>query len=294
MATTNTNLNSAFLLCEFNASVWTARKLDRKQTDNVIISTTARSKGAARVNKNLLAGRPELDEIQKLVTEARNFVYDNTFPWTDGGVRLIATTRFMKFDAALEDYRFRFNALTDAFCTLYPTLITAQAMSLGTMFDRSEFPMADVIRQKFAFSVEYGPVPTSGDLRVDVIDALQEELKAKVQDATERRAKQVVDALEAKLTDHLERMKDRLTTDIGENPELKPRRFHDTLVSGAFDLCTLLKDYNLFQSDKLRTTREMLEATLSGVSPKDLRDDYAKREDVRKNVTALLTRMSIT
>ena len=51
------------MLVEFNASVWTARKLDRSTSEEVVNSKNAAAKDAARVNKHLLAGRNELEEI---------------------------------------------------------------------------------------------------------------------------------------------------------------------------------------------------------------------------------------
>ena len=74
------NIDTCALLVEFNASVWTARKLDRGVTDEVIYEKGAGAKDAARVNKHLLAGRPELEVIQKHVGMIRTFVYDNTLP----------------------------------------------------------------------------------------------------------------------------------------------------------------------------------------------------------------------
>ena len=70
------NLDTCAMLVEFNASVWTARKLDKSTTDEVVASKNAGAKDAARVNKHLLAGRTELDIIQQAVGRARQFVYD--------------------------------------------------------------------------------------------------------------------------------------------------------------------------------------------------------------------------
>ena len=49
-------LDEATMVMEFNCSVWTARKLDKGVTDEVVTSKGAGSKGAARVNKSLMAG----------------------------------------------------------------------------------------------------------------------------------------------------------------------------------------------------------------------------------------------
>ena len=50
------NIDTCAMLVEFNASVWTARKLDKSTTDEVTTNKHA-AKDAARVNKHLLAGR---------------------------------------------------------------------------------------------------------------------------------------------------------------------------------------------------------------------------------------------
>jgi hypothetical protein len=98
------NLDTCTMLVEFNASVWTARKLDKSTTSEVVANKNAAAKDAARVNKHLLAGRSELDVIQQAVSRARTFVYDNTLPWSDSGLRLLPTINFMKFTEKMNDF----------------------------------------------------------------------------------------------------------------------------------------------------------------------------------------------
>ena len=142
------NLDTCSMLVEFNASVWTARKLDKSTTDEVVQNKNAAAKDAARVNKHLLAGRTELDVIQQAVTRARQFVYDNTLPWSDAGLRLLPTTNFQKFAERMNAFDDEFEALVKAFVTIYPSLITAQAMALGDMFRRDDYPTANEIMTK--------------------------------------------------------------------------------------------------------------------------------------------------
>ena len=290
----NFNLNSVAMICEFNASVWTARKLDRKKSDDVVQEAGAKSKGAARVNKNLLAGRSELEDIAKLVTEARNYVYDNTLPWSDSGQRLLIGTRFPVFDKRIQDYTDKFNDTVAAFVTLYPTLITAQAMALGDMFDRSEFPPASEIVHKFAISCEYFPVPTSGDLRVDIGNQAQDELRERLEKIATARVDKAVTDMNEKFVAHLKRMADRLTTDIDpKTGDPVGRRFTETLVSSAFELCDLARDYNLTNDPLIDLARKTLEAKLSGVTVMTLREDPIKREDVRSTVNSILNRFTL-
>jgi hypothetical protein len=289
----NFNLDSVALLCEFNSSVWTARKLDRKKSDDVVSGAGAKQKGAARVNKNLLAGRPELEEITSLVGAARTYVYDNTLPWSNNGQRLLVTTRLPKFDARMQEFKEEFDNKVEGFVSVYPTLITAQAMALGDMFNRAEFPLASEIRTKFAFSFDYLPVPASGDLRVDIGTQAQEELRARLEHMAVVRVENAMAEINEKLSAHLRRMADRLTTDTKpDTGERTVRRFTDTLVSGALELCDLVADYNVTGDKTLAQARTMLENALNGVTAQTLRDDPAKREDVRSAVNDILNKFS--
>ena len=294
MTTTNTprhNIDTCAMLVEFNASVWTARKLDKTTTDEVVASKNAGAKDAARVNKHLLAGRTELDVIQQAVSRARQFVYDNTAPWSDSGLRLLPTVNFMKFTERMNEFEEEMEAIVKSFVAIYPTLITAQALALGDMFKRDDYPTANEIMTKFSFRVNYMPVPSSGDFRVDVGNQAQAELKARLESLTQERIDSAMADVRERLSTHLKRMSDRLTTDY-VGGEAKQRRFHDTLVDGALELCDLTKSLNVTNDVTLEEARKQLEQLLVGVSPADLRKNEAIRQDVKKNVDAILNKFN--
>lgn len=285
------NIDTCAMLVEFNASVWTARKLDKTTTSEVVASKNAGAKDAARVNKHLLAGRTELDIIQQAVGRARQFVYDNTAPWSDSGLRLLPTVNFMKFTERMNDFEEEMETLVKAFVVIYPTLITAQALALGDMFKRDDYPTANEMMTKFSFRVNYMPVPSSGDFRVDVGNQAQAELKARLESLTQERIDSAMADVRERLSTHLKRMSDRLTTDY-VGGEAKQRRFHDTLVDGALELCDLTKSLNVTNDMALEGARKQLEELLVGVTPADLRKNEAIRQDVKKNVDAILDKFN--
>lgn len=291
MNTTKYGIDTCAMLTEFNASVWTARKLDRTATEEVVAAKNAAAKDAARVNKSLLAGRNELEVIQSMVGRARAFVYDNTLPWSDSGLRLLPTANFEKFVAKMNDFEEEFTTLVTNFVDIYPTLITAQAMALGDMFRRDEYPTQNEIMTKFAFRVNYMPVPTAGDFRVDVGNAAMDDIKAKLARLAEERVEEAMKDVRARLGEHLKRMSDRLTTDWVAG-EAKQRRFHDSLVDGALELCDLTKNLNVVNDQELESARATLEQLLCGVTPDELRKNHAVRQDTKKAVDDLLSKFS--
>jgi len=284
------NIDTCAMLVEFNASVWTARKLDKSTTDEVTSNKNA-AKDAARVNKHLLAGRTELEVIQQAVGRARQYVYDNTSPWSDSGLRLLPNTRFIKFAERMNEFDEEIAALVKAFIVIYPSLITAQAMALGDMFRRDDFPTPNDLVTKISFRVNYMPVPTAGDFRVDVGNKAQEELKAKLESLTQERIDYAMADVRARLGERLKRISDRLTTDYVQG-EAKTRRFHDTLVDGALEMCDLAKSLNITNDPALETARRELEQLLVGVTPSELRKDETIRQDVKKNVDAILDKFN--
>lgn len=285
------NLDTCAMLVEFNASVWTARKLDKSTTDEVVTNKNAAAKDAARVNKHLLAGRTELDTVQQMIGRARNYVYDHTLPWSDSGLRLLPTVNFLSFNERMQQFEEEFERLVSDFVTIYPTLITAQALALGDMFKRDDYPTANEIMTKFAFRVGYLPVPTAGDFRVDIGNAAQEELKEKLNRMAEERVDAAMRDIRARLGEHLKRMSDRLTTDYVQG-EAKQRRFHDSLVDGALELCDLTKALNVVGDVGLETARRELENALLGVSPAELRKNEHIRQDTKKAVDAILNKFA--
>lgn len=293
------NIDTCAMLVEFNASVWTARKLDRGVTDEVVRDKGAAEKGAARVNKNLLAGRKELEVIQQFVSEVRNFVYANTLPWSDSGLRLLPVIKFQSFNADMTQHEDKYWKLCEDFVTVYPSLITAQAMALGTMFKRDEYPSPDTIKGKFGFNVNYMPVPTSGDFRVDVGDAAQAELQKQLAELADKRVESAMADVRSRISDHLKRMSDRLTVDIVDG-QPKPRRFHDTLVDSGLDLCDMVKSLNITQDADLERARLALERSLTSVNvitkkngnaltvADTLREDMQQRSALKAQVDGML------
>lgn len=297
------NIDTCAMLVEFNASVWTARKLDRGATDEVVTRNKAQSKGAARVNKHLLAGRPELERIVTHVGAVRTYVYENTLPWTDSGMRLLPVPNFMAFEARMKKEEDIYWTLCKDFVSVYPSLITAQAMALGDLFKREDFPSPDSIVHKFAFSVNYLPVPTAGDFRVDVGNEASKELQDKLSKLADERVEQAMNDVRQRLKAHLTRMSDRLTVDVVDNAA-KPRAFHDTLIENGFELCDLVKHLNLVGDSDLEAARAGLERCLGNVMTRKkrtgtevsiaetLREDMQQRSAIKAQVDELLNKFS--
>ena len=288
---TRYNIDTCALLVELSVSQWTARKLDKSTTEELVKDKNAQDKGAARVNKHLLAGRSELEVINQYVTETRGFVYDNTLPWSDSGIRLLPSAKFMEFNTQLQEREDKFYGLVQEFVTVYPSLITAQAMALGDMFNRTDYPSADDIAHRFSFNVNYMPVPASGDFRVDVGNEAQKELQEKLSKLADQRVESAINGFKQRLLEHLKRMSDRLGVDVIAG-EAKPRKFHETLLDNAHELCELAESLNIINDPQIEQARKALKKAINGIDIKDLRKDMGARTEVKSQVDDILNKFS--
>lgn len=288
---TRYNIDTCALLVELSVSQWTARKLDKSTTEELVKDKNAQDKGAARVNKHLLAGRSELEVINQYVTETRGFVYDNTLPWSDSGIRLLPSAKFMEFNTQLQEREDKFYGLVQEFVTVYPSLITAQAMALGDMFNRTDYPSADDIAHRFSFNVNYMPVPASGDFRVDVGNEAQKELQEKLSKLADQRVESAINGFKQRLLEHLKRMSDRLGVDVIAG-EAKPRKFHETLLENAHELCELAESLNIINDPQIEQARKALKKAINGIDIKDLRKDMGARTEVKSQVDDILNKFS--
>lgn len=284
------NLDTCSLLVDFNAPTWTARKLDKGTTAEVQQAKGAKAKGAARVNKHLLAGTTELDDIIAHVQKARNYVTSNTLPWADRGTRLLPTARFLEFDEQMKKYEDEFVQKVNEFISIYPSLITAQAMALGQMFNRAEFPDVKEIARKFDFRVTYMPLPTAGDFRVDVGIAAQEELKSKLNQVYEKRISSAIDEVRERLTASITTLAEQLTVSYADGKP-KGNRMYESTLETAQNLCAIVPALNITNDPKIEEVRADLERIIGGIRKDDVVDDFPAREELKREMDSLVSRL---
>ena len=194
-------------------------------------------------------------------------------------------------DAAEIAKNVSFGNWSDAHNATGPDVFSKVAPDLGDMFKRSDYPTANEMVTKFAFRIGFLPVPTAGDFRVDIGNEAQAELKAKLEALAEERVESAMRDIRMRLKEHLKRMSDRLTTDYVQG-EAKQRRFHDSLVDGALELCDLTKALNVIGDPALEGARKELEQALLGVTPQELRKNEHTRQDTKKAVDDILSKFS--
>ena len=281
------NLNTSAMLVELSISTWTARKLDKKVSEEVDANKATKTR-AGNYHKNLLAGSEALEAVIKYGNNVRLWHHKQTLPWSDSGTRIVTMENFLDYKEQLTTCEENFNRLVNNFIVAYPTLISAAAFKLGDLFDRDEYPEVERIANKFRFSYVFMPLPSSGDFRVDIGEAAAKELRDQYEQTFNTRVETAMRDVWERLHDTLTHMSDRLA----ETDEGKRKMFHSTLLTNAVELVDLLKKLNITNDQKLEQARKDLAKALVGMDIKELKDNENARKHVKVQVDEILNKFN--
>ena len=263
--------------------MWTGRKQDKNATREVTNNKKA-AKDAASVTKYLMAGTEKLNRIVSFTQQVRQWVNENTLPWSDTGTRLLPADKFMEFKDELNKKEQLYEDLVAEFLDEYPTLVSAAAFKLGDMFNRDEYPTVAEIQGKFGVHYSFSPITQTNDFRVHVGNETLVELKNQYETYLASKLTAAMDEAWGRLYDTLNHM----STQLGLDETGKKRKFHGSVLSGASELCSLLSSFNIANDPNLETMRKDLENVLFGIDADEVKKREGAREELKSRVDSLL------
>jgi hypothetical protein len=278
------SIASSAVLVELNISVWGATKLDKGATDIVIANNSA-GKNSAQVRKNLLAGTTLRKDISDFSATTRLWNNKMTMNWSDKGARLLPTSLFMEHKQAVNVKQAYFKSLTKKLYDNYDSVVQTAQNYMGGFFNESDYPSLEEVRNKFAFKVVYSPLPTSGDFRLDIPNADMEELSKQYEDDFNKRIENSMKGVWEDLYKLLSGMSDKLKDD-GEGGDNK--RYHDTLITNAQHMCSMLTKLNITGDAALESARRSLEGVIMGVNMDMIKHDGLVRRDVKSKLDDII------
>lgn len=276
------SITSSAVLVELNISVWTANKLDKGATDEVLVSNGATVADAAQVRKNLMAGTTARKAIADYAAGCRLWHNTRTLPWSDKGPRILPTSLFMDYKAELNMRRDTFMHMRKQFGVDYPALVQTAANYMGTLHNPADYPSTEEVMSKFDFRVVFSPVPESGDFRLDIPKQELDEVRRSYDDAFDTRLAEAMRTPWDKLHDMLMGMSDKLGLE-------EKTRWYDTFITNAQEMCGMLTHLNITKDPKLEAARRQLETALLGADLDDIKVNESTRAELKSKVDAILS-----
>ena len=273
------SIGSSAMLGELKISCWTGRKKDKSASASVTSQNYA-DNGTASVNKKLLGNCDELTAIQKFVASARNIHYSMTMPWSDLGMRLLPTAQYFKYHQQMTELQNEFENMVDTFCNNYTWEVSRAQARIGSLFRADDYPTEASIRDKFAFSISYIPLPEAGDFRVDVGNEQRDVLESHYNEYYRKQLDSAMGDVWQRTYKALSNMSDRL--DYGGDD--KKKVFRDSLVDNVLDMVELLNVCNVAGDSQMSEMARKLDDALRGVTPDGLRNNESFRAETKQAV----------
>ena len=277
------SISSNAVLVRLSISTWTAKKVDKDQSEKVSVATGA-DKKAGKYIKDTMIGSTHVSKLNKFANKARNEYAERTLPWDDMGDRLLTTSLLLPFKSDFNGKRDEFCRRRDYICAHYEELKETAANYLGAMYNPDEYPSVDEIYSKYDWKLTIKAVPDSGHLYLDLPAEDMEELRASLEVENQEKTKHAMDAAWHRMHKMLVGMSEKLT----ETDDDKKKRFYDSFVSNPKDLCDILTHLNITNDPELERARVMLERTITGADIDVIKESPAIREDMKTKVDSIL------
>lgn len=274
-------LSERALLVSLNISVWSGRKLDKSETETVIVRNNA-AKGSARVHKALLPTAKALQQITTATGNIRTFVYKRTAPWGDG-TQIMQSSGYLDFMQEYGRLKNEWEVAVSDFLYEYPQLKQRAQNALGSLFNDDDYPDVADLRKRFKLDIKFLPVPNAADWRVDLGDEIVSDLRQDI----ERQVKAAQDAAMQSVFDRIYKVAENAHARLSD-----PKgRFHDSLVTNATELCDILPTLNIAGDKRVDALRKVLKTTLGKHNPGTLRKDPLVRKQTADAMKRVMDKM---
>lgn len=293
-----TSLATSGILVSVEVSVWTGQKKD-KRVQNEVASDKGADTDAVSVSKNLLSKCPQHKALMTFRQTINNGLNVFTFPWA-GSIDYLPMVRYAKFMEWVQARRDEHDALKAEFKRVYPQFVSDLAFgvsnTLGTMFDRADYPDVHELDDRFTFNITQIPVPEN-DWRVQVSHDLAADLHNHYAKQSEQMAQRMVDEQSAQLLKVMESLKHScdfsVTTDKNGNTKVKRNKVVEGTLLKALEMVDTFKAFNPSNSVALEEARAGLEKVLTGVSIDALREHDRTRAIVGEEVGNILSKFKL-
>jgi len=282
-------LSSRAMLVALHISTWTARKFDKRVSDDVAKQNNAKT-DAGRYNK-LLVSKKSLETIQQLASDARASHYYNTLPWDDAGYRILTMENFDVYTEKMRKFRLEFDEAVEDFVASYPSYKEEAKDRLGKLFSDDDYPSVADIRRRFDFTTHIMPLPDAKDFRVKLGDEQVAQIQADIEQRVKDQVFEAANDAWRRIHEVVSRMSERLDAYSKRTEGDRSGFFRDSLVDNVVDLANVLPRLNLLGDPQLdKIARDMIDR-LGKHSAQELRKDPKVRAQVKRSADEILAAM---
>jgi hypothetical protein len=278
-------ISDSCLLVNLKISVFSGTKTDKKLTTEV--SENHRTKSdALRVVKRLVSKEdPDLQMVNKIVSEIRTFHRENTVPWGDDGARMLPGKHHDVYMKNIRGLIEKGEVAAAGFCAKWPEKLRQARIDLNGTFNEADYPDETTIASHFSFRIIRAPVPDGGDIRVDLpaqeIESMRREISERISEAEKAAENELYARLGEKLANFVNKLNEK-------GSDGKPAVFRDSLVGNIREICDLIPSLNVTGDQRLEQVRREIMGSIGKLRPDEIRDDVFTRKEALQRASNIL------
>jgi hypothetical protein len=276
-------IHSRAMLVSLKISAWSARKHDKKVSQEVADNHHASGDVGRYIKKLFPQDAKTYAALNTALGELRAKHYEQTLAWSDEGWRLLPIANHGTYTTMVRQERARIDGLLSDFIAEYPTLRDQARQVLNGMFKPEDYPAPLDLQKRYSIKVDFNPVPTGSDFRVELDTATLEEIARDTEDRVTQAVKQAQEDAVERLHECVTRISERLN-----DPKAI---FRDSLIENARELTDVLTRLNVTDDPRIEELRSRVEQ-LAQVSPEALRTLPFQRATTASEADAILADMN--
>lgn len=259
-------LSSNYLLASLNVRIWSGKKTDKNATRELLVDKGAIS-NAASVVKSLLAGNDsKLKETAAAFTRIRGFFYENSSPWTTSSVgamkgdRLISTATSITFLGDFARLKIEADTALTEFLGEYDAAVANAALSLGALYDPSQYPTKQQVAGLFSANMDLRPVPESADF--DRLTNVPADLATGLKDLYERSVEKQMDNALSDVQKRLLTELERMDVQLSKVAKGEKTRLFKSMVGNLKHLTGMARSLNFTNNTEIEAIADIIEGHL--------------------------------
>lgn len=283
------SLTASYMLVEVEIRSYSGNRIDRAVSEEVINNKGAQ-RDAGKFVKYLFAGADhELKAVQAQGARIRQYIYDNSLPWSnnsDGikrGARLIPATQAIEFLGEISKIKKEYDAAVLQLQSVWDARITEACTRLGSMADKAEYPMSDQVPSLFGVIVDLRPIPAMEDFsRINVPANLAAALGARGAEADLKRMEGAMEDLKGRVLESVQHMADAL----GKHGAGEKTRLYESMQTNLKSHLNLVRAVGATKPELIELA-DKIDAALLQRPVESLRTDKAAAAEVAQAASAL-------
>jgi len=276
------------MISELNISMYSARKTDKKATNELRAMYGITEVNAIKAGKRLLPEEaPSFKAITQIVTKARTTFRDQTLPWNDSGARILPSANFMNCTEIFRVIETEFYTALPIFWEEWPLLKKRAEKILNGLYREEDYPSLEKLKKRFSFALQFYPLPDAEDFRADISAEAVEAIKQQIEFNTQAKVARSMEEPYLRLLDGVAHMASRLQG-LKECPcrncvgkTFETDKFGDSVVNNLINLCDVLPRLNLTADKNLDYFIEKVKIGLTPFQP-----DLVRSSEVVKKALA--------